>query len=509
MFKNNQHIKDFLNKRLNWGVLFFEVRDDLISKKTFNLIKSIVPLNKLLLSLRDKKTYFTTSDLNKAWAWDWPIEKKLENCNFKIPFSIISLHSKKDNLSKSNLSKSNVSKQNLSKPSFSYLESQINLANKYNLKYKNSKKVHCKWSPTIESIESLQNLYTWFKKDSDNRSILPMSLSGRWDWFRLFLYGKIKINFIKENRNSFFKDQILLADKILTEIFTDKILTEKCLANKQTNFAAILGSPVSHSLTPFVHYDFFCDKKIPVYSILLNKNDITKNNVDFLIKLGLKYAAITSPLKKEFFNLKHLQIKLSHKAKNCKSINSLSVAQNKTKQNKTAQNKTKPNQITQNKTKQNQTKQNKTTQNKTKQNKIILDNTDQEGLAELIKSIFDNKNITTKDQKKIALWGSGGVSFMLSDAYPEICIFSSQQKKCISHNIIEKNYLPDIILWAVPGMYNSTPPKHWSPRHVVDLNYSQDSGGREYAILKNLDYTNGLLMFLSQAKEQQKLWNKN
>lgn len=442
MFKDRLRGKAFLEKRLAWGVLFFEVRDDLISKKTFFWIKSIVPLSKLLLSCRVLQTYFISADLKASWAWDWPIEKKLESCPFKVPFSVISLHSRKACLG-----------ENI----FSYLEAQINLANKHNLQYKHSKKVHCKWSPTITSLEALQNLYVWFKKDPEQRSILPMSLDGRWAWFRLYLYGKIKINFIKESRESCFKDQILLADKIFTE-------------SKQTSFAAILGKPVAHSLTPFVHYDFFQNKNVSIYSILLSPPEVTANNIDFLTQLGLKYAAITSPLKKEFFNLKYAKFNKSLRVEKRKSVNTLTIPE--------------------------------------KQKKIILDNTDQEGLVFLIKSILGDWSIVSSKQKNknIALWGAGGVSSTLAEVYPEVFIFSAQKKKCINHHIDEDSYFPDIILWAVPSIYKNTPPEHWSPSTIIDLNYSEDSCGREYALLKKATYASGLLMFLAQAKEQQKLW---
>lgn len=478
MLKDRLQAKIFLQKRLTWGILFFEVRDDLISKQTFSWIKSIVPLSQLLLSCRSLKTYFTAADLESAWGWDWPMEKTLESCPFKIPFSIISLHSTKP---------SQFIKENI----FSYLDLQIDLANKHNKQYSVFKKVHCKWAPNITNVEELQNLYMWFKKDKDHRSILPMSLKGRWSWFRLYLYGRMKINFIKESRGSVFKDQILLTDKVLADKATDKIFTD----SSKISFAAILGKPISQSLTPFVHYDFFQKREIAVYSIVLTSAEVTEKNIDFLIQLGLKYAAITSPLKKEFFHLKSSKVNLSIRAKQRKSVNTLTVQDN--------------------------------------QKKWVLDNTDQEGLVFLMDSVLgdlkvlDSKKITNLDLKKktnykkitnldlkkstkknIALWGAGGVSSMLSEVYPKVFIFSAQKKQCISHPIDEEDYYPDVVLWAVPSIYSHKLPEHWNPSVIIDFNYSEDSGGREYAILKNATYTNGLLMFLEQAKQQQELWSQ-
>lgn len=461
-FKNKTQAKAFLQKRLSWNFLFFEIRDDLVSKNNFNLIKSIIPSNKLLLSFRAKKTYFTKKDLLSAWAWDWPLERTLKACPFNLPFSIVSLHKKKS----------------LIKNTFKYAELQIKKANAHNLKYKSLQKVHCKLALTIKTLSELKNLYDWFKKDNIGRSILPMSKTGRWAWFRLYMYGKIKINFIKEDRDNFIKDSILLADKLLSP-------------QKVDHFSALIGGAITHSLTPFVHHDFFlkapstfsskalnqnktfnknqvkaCDN-MPVFLISLNKNEVNIKNINFLKDLGLRCAAITSPLKKDFFNLKSKSIVHSACLKKRKSVNTLVYLPTK--------------------------------------KHFILNNTDQEGLQILLKTFIKDYG---KSKTQIALWGAGSVATMLAQAYPDIFIFSAQKKLCISHKIDEKKYSPDSLVWAVPSIYKTTTPKHWRPKQIIDLNYSKDSLGREYALLKNADYTNALLMFLVQAKKQQEFWTK-
>ncbi|MBE8162811.1 MAG: hypothetical protein HAW63_02345 [Bdellovibrionaceae bacterium] len=440
MFADRLRGEQFLKKRLSWGLLFFEVTDQLISKSTFVWIKSIVPPNRLLLSCRSLKTYFTQEDLQSSWAWDWPIEKTIKACPFKLPFSIISLHSNiKEKIEDNGV----------------YLKSQMALANKHNLQYGGFKKVHGKWAPSISGLSELQKLYDWFKKDKSGRSILPMSEDGRWAWFRLYLYEQTKLSFVKESRGGIFKDQILLADKLFSE-------HKKADKNTPKHFAAILGQPVTHSLTPFIHYDFFQSKNISIYSVELKESEVSKQSIDFLIQLGLRYAAITSPLKKAFFNLGHDQLKPSCLGKKFQSVNTLAIFEN------------------------------------TK--KGILDNTDQEGLVALV-------NSAAVDKKTKALWGAGAISLMLKKVFAEVCIFSAQKKQCVNRSINEEAYCPEVILWAVPSIYKHSPPKHWKPGVVIDLNYSEDSGGREYAMLNKATYINGLLMFLVQAKAQQKIWN--
>lgn len=448
MFHNKMEAEQFLQQRLDWGILFFEVRDDLITKETFNWIKTIVPLNTLLLSCRNKLTYFSEKDLESAWAWDWPLEKTLQACLFNIPFSIISFHGENGE---------GLDFQSVCE----HLTLQIKLANQLNLEKNSSKKVHCKLAPEVCDFSQLNLLYDWFIQDTECRSILPRSDSGRWSWFRLYLYGKIKINFIKESRSSIFKDQILLADKFFTE-------------NSICQFSAILGSPISHSLTPFIHYDFFKKRNTSIFSIVLNPEEVVVGTVTFLQHLGLNCAAITSPLKKVFFNLKHSAVRHSERLERRKSVNTLSLQEGlKT---------------------------------------LLLDNTDQEGLVFLMQALEEEirkkKILDIQGMKnwKFALWGAGGVASMFAEAYPEMPIFSAQKSSCVSHKIDEDNYFPDIVLWAVPSMHPLFPPKHWSPKVVLDLNYGQDSLGREYALLKAAFYKSGILMLLKQAQEQQKIW---
>jgi shikimate 5-dehydrogenase len=50
------------------------------------------------------------------------------------------------------------------------------------------------------------------------------------------------------------------------------------------------------------------------------------------------------------------------------------------------------------------------------------------------------------------------------------------------------------------------PPKQWKPSILVDLNYTEDSPGREYALQVGAEYVSGLRMFQVQAEKQREFW---
>jgi hypothetical protein len=68
---------------------------------------------------------------------------------------------------------------------------------------------------------------------------------------------------------------------------------------------------------------------------------------------------------------------------------------------------------------------------------------------------------------------------------------------------------PEVVLWA-GGRFSAEgakpPPGHWQPKLVVDLNYRDDSGGRELARLTGARYLSGLEMFNVQAEHQRLFW---
>ena len=66
---------------------------------------------------------------------------------------------------------------------------------------------------------------------------------------------------------------------------------------------------------------------------------------------------------------------------------------------------------------------------------------------------------------------------------------------------------PEVIIWGVGrSLFNGVfPPEQWRPRIVLDLNYAEDSPGREYALrlgIRRVRYVSGLGLFKAQAALQ-------
>ena len=67
----------------------------------------------------------------------------------------------------------------------------------------------------------------------------------------------------------------------------------------------------------------------------------------------------------------------------------------------------------------------------------------------------------------------------------------------------------DILIWAVGRnrMENCLwPPKDWTVDEIIDLNYVEDSPGREYALRVKTKYQGGDLFFKEQAQKQREIF---
>ncbi len=78
-----------------------------------------------------------------------------------------------------------------------------------------------------------------------------------------------------------------------------------------------------------------------------------------------------------------------------------------------------------------------------------------------------------------------------------------------SSPIYLKNDSPKVVVWAVGRKrHKNFPPDSWRPDTVVDLNYSDDSPGKEYAVKIGAKYVSGEIMFKAQAQQQREFWTK-
>lgn len=314
---------------------------------------------------------------------------------------------------------------------------------------------HLKVSPLVESFNELYQWHQWQQLDSPQRSFLPRSADGRWVWYRQIFGPAQKIHFIREATGSA-ADQPTLTDHYLDKTVRVNIdyqgLTPK--------FAAIIGYPVWHSRTPEYHRSFYSEANTYVVKINIEEEHFNLTELNILKEMGCQFLAVTSPLKNKAFELIKMddKAKVSDVARSLKAVNTIVF----------------------------------------KGNKLSATNTDIDGLRSLFEGV---------DSKKIAMWGGGGTVSSVKEILPNTVRFSARTGEAEG-----KLTSPEIVIWGVGRnrMPNCEwPPKKWKPKTVIDLNYSEDSPGKEYALLCGAEYKSGLAMFEAQADKQQSFFKLN
>ncbi len=253
---------DFLQKLFrNFDVDCFELRDDLLSIRHFQIATSLLPASRVLISLREKATLgWIVEYLRTGVRWDWALE--LGPCPYGQP-TIYSIHQIADY----------------------YLE-DLEALNQYLERFRIPSICQVKLSPKVENFDQLRTLWSWQKQNPQFFSILPRSEQGIWKWFRLLLKGRQKINFFRLDQGSA-QDQPSLYEWLAT-------------ANEPNGFAAVLGHPVGHSRTPIEHQSYFEKSNRAVFAIQIPEEEFF-DAMSFLDELGLSHAAVTSPLKLKTF----------------------------------------------------------------------------------------------------------------------------------------------------------------------------------------------------------------
>ncbi|MBX9768700.1 MAG: shikimate synthase, partial [Bdellovibrionales bacterium] len=295
-----------------------------------------------------------------------------------------------------------------------------------------------------QNFEDLEFGHSWFSQDPSRRVFLPMSESGRWNWYRLLMKSASPLQFFRENEGSA-NDQPTLFDWLR-------------VGDEMRPFAAVLGHPVKHSRTPGEHFEVFKANGLNTFAIDIAPEEFSERTMRFLKSLGLRFAAVTAPLKN--LAVGHCT-QLTPEARTLGSVNTLAI----------------------------------------KGDDCVGHNTDLPGFRESVqKSAVDLS-------APIVLWGGVGTLPVVKSVLPQAIAFSARSGKPRD----ESEFLgkPKTLVWAVgQGLMSESqfPHPSWKPDLVLDLNYAEDSPGREYAIRVGAKYVSGLGMFQKQAEEQQKFW---
>jgi shikimate 5-dehydrogenase len=281
----------------------------------------------------------------------------------------------------------------------------------------------------------------------------------RWSWYRLLTGSTVSLNFIREDEGSGADQPTLL------QWVNRRQIESLTSSGEPVRFAAVLGDPVLQSRSPMEHFDFFAARKASIFSIPMTESDVCSGACDFLRSLGMQWAAVTSPLKEAVFAICGERDEISQ---SLYSVNTLSL--------------------------------------KTDSFTWRGSNTDREGFAQVISDICAVQGLG-----ETAVWGGGGTLAVIKMVLPDSEFFSARTgENRVQARVSAKDFCPQTVVWAVGRSREATqqPPVSWRPHLVIDLNYSDDSPGREFAAERGCRYISGLAMFRYQAQAQRLIWSE-
>ena len=305
-----------------------------------------------------------------------------------------------------------------------------------------SERIHLKLSPLVETFEDLKKGHEWQQADSENRSFLPRSGSGKWLWFRQLSKYFQKLNFLRNFTKAL--DQPSLSEWLELPLL------------RPLAWAAVLGSPVHHSHSPLIHKDYFAKRGSFFGRIAMTTSEI-EMGLKFVIGLGLKYAAVTSPLKESVWQKAEFKSEI---ASRLESANTFFV----------------------------------------NNESFMCDNTDLAGFSGLVKNFPAGA--------KVAVWGGGGTLKLMQSVLPTASFYSSRTGQLRNESSAELSTY-DYMIWAAPQREEPVwPADRLIVKMLVDLNYTESSPGLEFAARRNISYINGLEMLMLQAEKQQEFWSR-
>jgi shikimate 5-dehydrogenase/shikimate kinase len=422
----------WMQRRRDWPDVRFELRDDLLQDDELSRALAHVPVSRRIFSFRRTQRSAAARALQaeREALWDFPLELLSEQAPPSAP-PILSLHERLPNESLQDAAARLVQKG-------AQLSARI-----------------LKFAVEVRDFAELLCGYAWAQREPARRAFLPRSPDsqpGRWRWFRLLTGALSPLAFFREGAGTSL-DQPLLAEWWQLA----------ALRGGSGRFAAVLGEPVEHSRTPVEHAPFFAQRALPVLAIPMSFAELSSGGLDVLRELGLRYAAVTAPLKRGVASILHTRGELSAEIE---SVNTLYYSETR--------------------------------------QRFFAQNTDQAGAAALLAPLLS--------EPAVAVWGGGGTLPVLRAVLPHARYFSSRtaQERArrsdkVDKNVNDVNFHPTALVWA-SGRAGGFPDVRFKPRTVYDLSYGEDSAGREYALRIAARYVSGLQMFVVQAAAQREFF---
>lgn len=401
----------WVDRRLAMGVLTFELRDDLLSKTQVQRALAAIPAERVLLSRRAKRAYWNSIPGDFDWDFDLDLGAPSGGPD------IVSSHTRRKH------------------ESIDAFLARLERA---------GGDARLKAAPVVANFEELRAGDAWWRADPGRRVFLPRTEAGlapRWAWYRLWRAPDFFLNFIREGGGSAADQPTLLEWVARRRAFS------------RDGFAAVLGSPVRHSRTPTEHEAFFAERGWPVFAIPVTSEEFPLA-MTVLTELGLRAAAVTSPLKEDAYRL----------APNgpWSSVNTLARSGAKWHSH----------------------------------------NTDFEGAQ----ALFQETEL--REGHGVRVWGGGGTLPILQAALPEAAFYSVRTSRPRESSAPDTaNDTSFTLVWAAPHDAGE-PPATWKPKLVVDLNYFENSPARAYALRTGARYVSGLAMFRAQAAAQRAFWDE-
>jgi shikimate dehydrogenase len=312
----------------------------------------------------------------------------------------------------------------------------------------------------------------WRVRNPAQQLFLPIAPdgTGRFRFYRLVVGESQLLNFVREEADAVILDQPTVIEWQQRVALSD---------SAPSSFAAILGDPVEHSRTPQHHRDFFTQYGMPVLKIRVTPDDLqTCDVLQILMGLGLRAAAVTSPLKRwlrESIAAHGGQWQVLTEADPQEAGNTLVIDQGGT---------------------------------------LIGAFTDGIGLRQAWQQTLLEHDPLLGPEPRLAVYGGGGLLPLLQQVFDK-ALFLSARTGELREPAVSPFATPiaeeiSVLVWSVPrSRFARNPPSWLRPRLVFDLNYAPDSPGRDYANQVGATYVDGSRFFVEQAAAQQTFWQSH